>query len=104
MIKTSRRNNIMEKTEFTQARKKTELLYMLEMMMRNPEAPEEKRNNLKIYIINVDQGPNSSHVFSASPNINTGWKFILIFLINLIIILDFSLFHYFFYLFSYYSI
>ena len=49
----------MEKTEFTQARKKTELLYMLEMMMRNPEAPEEKRNNLKIYIINVDQGPNS---------------------------------------------
>ena len=25
MIKTSRRNNIMEKTEFTQARKKTEL-------------------------------------------------------------------------------
>lgn len=45
----------MEKTEFTQARKKTELLYMLEMMMRNPEAPEEKRNNLKIYIINVDQ-------------------------------------------------
>lgn len=46
----------MEKTEFTQARKKTELLYMLEMMMRNPEAPEEKRNNLKIYIINVDQG------------------------------------------------
>ena len=59
MIKTSRRNNIMEKTEFTQARKKTELLYMLEMMMRDPEAPEEKRNNLKIYIINVDQGPNS---------------------------------------------
>ena len=49
----------MEKTEFTQARKKTELLYMLEMMMRDPEAPEEKRNNLKIYIINVDQGPNS---------------------------------------------
>lgn len=49
----------MEKTEFTQARKKTDLLYMLEMMMRNPEAPEEKRNNLKIYIINVDQGPNS---------------------------------------------
>ena len=45
----------MEKTEFTQARKKTELLYMLEMMMRNPEAPEEKRYNLKIYIINVDQ-------------------------------------------------
>ena len=42
MIKTSRRNNIMENTEFTQARKKTELLYMLEMMMRNPEAPEEK--------------------------------------------------------------
>lgn len=54
MVKTSRRNNIMEKTEFTQARKKTELLYMLEMMMRDPEAPEEKRNNLKIYIINVD--------------------------------------------------
>ena len=36
----------MEKTEFTQARKKTELLYMLEMMMRNPEAPEEKRREI----------------------------------------------------------
>ena len=41
----------MEKTEFTQARKKTELLYMLEMMMRNPEAPEEKRNNLKFLLV-----------------------------------------------------
>lgn len=42
MVKTSRRNNIMEKTEFTQARKKTELLYMLEMMMRDPEARKRR--------------------------------------------------------------
>ena len=45
----------MEKTEFTQARKKTELLYMLEMMMRDPEAPEEKRNNRDYEKISVNR-------------------------------------------------
>lgn len=58
----------MEKTEFTQARKKTELLYMLEMMMKDPEAPEKKRNDLKIYIISVDQGPDSC-LYTSKTNV-----------------------------------
>lgn len=33
----------MEKTEFTQARKKTELLYMLEMMMRSRSSGREEK-------------------------------------------------------------
>ena len=49
----------MEKTEFTQARKKNRTFIHAGNDDENPEAPEEKRNNLKIYIINVDQGPNS---------------------------------------------
>lgn len=47
----------MGKTEFTQARKKSELLYMLELLMKDPENKQKKRKDLKIYIVEVDQGP-----------------------------------------------
>lgn len=57
----------MIKAEFTQARKKTELLDMLEMMMRNTKS-EEKKKDLKIYLIKVDQGPNSC-LYTAKTNV-----------------------------------
>ena len=57
----------MIKTEFTSARKKSEILDMLEMMMGNFKS-EEKKKDLKIYLIKVDQGPDSC-LYTAKTNV-----------------------------------